>query len=120
MLPERRRTKKLIVAFHFQRSNQAGWKCDACRKSGLAQQRRCGWGERRPGEHGPPVWSRGGAAAWECPKTFITGESLTLLEEFQAWKLGGIRDWYKMPARTVDGFLALELELRREMERGDR
>jgi hypothetical protein len=43
-----------------------------------------------------------------------------LLEEFQAWKLGGIRDWYNMPARTVDGFLALELELRREMERGDR
>lgn len=57
---------------------------------------------------------------WECPKTYITGESLTLLEEFQAWKLGGIQDWYEMPARTVDALLALELELRREQERGDR
>ena len=27
-----RRTKKLLVAFHFQFSNQAGWECDACRR----------------------------------------------------------------------------------------
>ena len=26
------RTKKLIVAFHFQFSNQAGWRCDVCRR----------------------------------------------------------------------------------------
>ena len=29
---KRPRTKKLIVAFHFEFSNQAGWKCDVCRK----------------------------------------------------------------------------------------
>ena len=40
---ERGRKKKLIVAFHFQFSNQAGWKCDACRRSGLERERRCGW-----------------------------------------------------------------------------
>ncbi len=57
---------------------------------------------------------------WECPKTFVTAESLTLLEEFQVWKLGGVKGWYDLPARTVDGFLTLELELRREQERGDR
>src|SRR5260370_42037167 len=28
-------TKKLIVAFHFLRSNPAAWKCDECRKSRL-------------------------------------------------------------------------------------
>ena len=40
----RGRTKKLIVAFHFHLfSNQAGWKCDACRKAGLDVKRRCLW-----------------------------------------------------------------------------
>jgi len=119
MLPERGRAKKLAVAFHFQRSNQAGWKCDACRKSGLERRRNCGWLRRERRKEGPPVWSRRGHAVWECPKTFITGDSLALLEEFQAWKLGGIQDWRGLPARTVDAFQVLELELRREMERGD-
>ena len=40
------REKKLIVAFHFQFSNQAGWECDACRRAGLEVRRRCGWTAR--------------------------------------------------------------------------
>ena len=41
--PHRVRTKKLIVAFHFQFSSQAGWRCDVCRRTGLEKKRRCGW-----------------------------------------------------------------------------
>lgn len=65
------------------------------------------------------MWSRGGHSIWECPKSYITGESLTLLEEFFAWKLGGCQELYRLPARSVDAILALEVEIRREGERGD-
>ena len=54
---ERGGTKKLIVAFHFQFANQAGWRCDACRRNGLEKKRRCGWlaarrGGMKAGAHG--------------------------------------------------------------------
>ena len=58
---ERRRKKKLLVAFHFQFSNQAGWECDACRRSGLEIRRRCGWLGLPTRRHG-----RAGLGAEDC------------------------------------------------------
>ena len=61
------RTKKLMVAFHFQFANQAGWKCDSCRKHGLEKRRRCKripCAQREPGES--LVWARKGVGTTVC------------------------------------------------------
>jgi hypothetical protein len=113
---ERSRNKKLIVAFHFQFANRAGWNCDACRKTGLEKKRRCGF---LPVEdRGAPrlVWARKRAQAEECPKSLVTGESLAFVEEFFIRRQLGMADTLKMSARKVDAFVIL----RREMEREER
>jgi len=114
---ERGGTKKLILAFHFQFADQAGWKCEECRRSGLEEKRRCAL---RPGAEQQPnrvVWVRNGAVAERCPKSLITGESLALIEAYCAWKLNGGGDYRDMSAREVEAFWVLEQELRKEMER---
>lgn len=114
---ERGRKKKLTVAFHFQRSNPAAWKCDACRKSGLDVKRRCGFlPEERRGEPAT-VWVRGRVSTDECPKSLITPESMQLLEAFHAWKLGGGALWDR-PAKEAEALLTLENEWREEMQHG--
>jgi hypothetical protein len=115
-----RRTKKLVVAFHFQYSNQAGWGCDACRKNGLEKKRRCGFlpgGGEAAGA--APVWTRARTVLTTCPKSYITSESLSLLEQFHAWKLFGNEDSERLPARTVDAFFVLERELIEERANGE-
>lgn len=117
MLPQPGRKKKLIIAFHFQFANQAAWKCDACRKSGLERKRRCGW---LPVEELIPtrvVWAREQAAIDSCPTSYITAESLALLEEFHAWKLLGIGHYSELPARLAEAIFLLENELRTERNR---
>lgn len=106
----------MIVAFHYQFSNQAGWKCDTCRKAGLAAKRRCGWlGENQSGGRAP-VWTRRGHSIRECPLSYISSTSQALVEEFNVWKLTGCADVYSLPARTVEAICLLEHEARREME----
>jgi hypothetical protein len=111
---ERRRNKKLIVAFHFQFANRAGWNCDACRKNGLEKKRRCGFLTEE--ERGEPrlVWARKRARAEECPKSLVTGESLSLVEEFFIRRRLGMADTLKMAARKVDAFVILRGEMERE------
>lgn len=106
--------KKLIVAFHFQFANRAGWDCDACRKNGLERKRRCGF--LPAAERGEPrlVWIRKRAQAEECPKSLATGESLSWLEEFFVRRRLGIPDGTGIPARKVDAFLILREEMERE------
>jgi hypothetical protein len=47
-----------------------------------------------------------------CPTSYISPESISLLEEFHAWKLLGATDFYRLPARVVEAFFLLENELR--------
>lgn len=54
-----------------------------------------------------------------CPKSYITGESISLLEHFYAWKLFGNEDPKLLPARTVDAFFVLEKELAEERANGE-
>ena len=110
----RSRNKKLIVAFHFQFANRAGWNCDACRKTGLEKKRRCGFLGAE--ERGAPrlVWARKRAQAEECPKSLVTGESLALVEEFFIRRQLGITDTLEMAARKVDAFVILRGEMERE------
>jgi len=113
------RKKKLIVAFHFvtanrQFSNRAGWNCESCRRQGLEVRRRCGFlpDDRR----GEPriVWGHKQTHTEECPKSLVTGESLTLLEEFFVRRRLGIQDSLELEARKVDAFLILRDEMERE------
>jgi hypothetical protein len=111
---QRDRKKKLIVAFHFQFANRAGWDCDACRKNGLEVKRRCGFlsAEKR----GQPrlVWVRKRARAEECPKSLVTGESLSLLEEFFVRRRLGMAEGMELAARKADAFVLLREEMERE------
>jgi hypothetical protein len=66
-----------------------------------------------------PVWTRGRTAASSCPKSYVTSESIALLEQFYAWKLFGNTDPKLLPARTVDAFFVLEKELAEERANGD-
>ena len=111
---DRDRKKKLIVAFHFQFANRAGWDCDACRKNGLEKKRRCGF--LPAAARGEPrlVWIRKQAQADECPKSMVTGESLSLVEEFFVRRRLGMVDGMETPARKVDAFLILREEMERE------
>jgi hypothetical protein len=70
---------------------------------------------------GPPrvVWARRSVATDTCPVSYITAESIALVQEFYAWKLFGGVDLYSLPARTVDGFCILEQELRLEIKNGE-
>ena len=114
MRSERSRNKKLIVAFHFQFANRAGWNCDACRKNGLEKKRRCGFlAEEERGEF-RLVWARKRAQAEECPKSLVTGESLSLVEEFFVRRQLGMADTLEIAARKVDAFVILRGEMERE------
>jgi hypothetical protein len=117
---ERARKKKLIVAFQFQFGNRAAWNCDGCRKSGLERKRRCGWLAHDEAQNAPIVWLRGRTTLTTCPTSFITPESVSLLEEFHAWKLVGGRGVYDLPARLVEAIFILENELRTESNDGQK
>jgi hypothetical protein len=118
MRPVGARKKKLIVAFHFQQANPVAWKCETCRKAGLELKRRCGWLPAAQQEPAKLVWSRRKVVVDECPKSFITAQSLTWLEEFyimrQFWQL----HLYELSARQVDAFLILENERMSEAHHG--
>lgn len=106
-----RRKKKLIVAFHFQFANQAGWECETCRKSGLEKRRRCGWVGEALETPERVVWARKGAASEVCPRSSISGQSMAWLEAFAARKrLGAAEGVAGMAARDVEAFLVLEQE----------
>jgi hypothetical protein len=117
---KRSRKKKLIVAFHFQRGNKAAWNCDLCRRSGLERKRRCGWLEHDAEPISAIVWARGRMSLTTCPTSYITSESIALLEEFHAWKLLGAGSVFELPARLVEAIFVLENELRAESNDGQK
>jgi hypothetical protein len=123
MRAERARKKKLIVAFHFQSANarfagRAGWDCESCRRNGLEVKRRCGF--LPVAERGEPriVWGRGQVHAEECPKSFVTGDSLALLEEYFVRGRLGIPDSLETDARKTDAFLILRDQMEAEERDG--
>jgi hypothetical protein len=117
---ERERKKKLIVAFHFLRgegagSNQAGWRCEQCRRQGLEVRRRCGF-LQEAGRGAPRVvWARGGAVSEECPTSLVTPVSIEFVESYFAWKTV----WRgELSAREAEAFVVLEREWRMEQTNG--
>jgi hypothetical protein len=66
------------------------------------------------------VWVRGTVSLATCPTSYISSESIALLEEFHAWKLLGAGSVYDLPARLVEAIFVLESELRAESNNGQR
>jgi hypothetical protein len=99
-------------------AGRAGWDCGSCRQQGLERSRRCGFlaEEARPAPR--IVWGRGPVCAEECPKSFVTGESLSMLEEFFVRQALGAALPVSAPARVVDAFLILREEMEREGRNG--
>jgi hypothetical protein len=112
------RNKKLIVAFHFQFANRAGWNCYECRKHGLETKRRCGFIAEEKRGNPVVVWGRKRARTEECPKSFISGQSLAWIEEFVARRRLSVPDSLDVDARTVDAFLILQREMEIEIRDG--
>jgi hypothetical protein len=53
-----------------------------------------------------------------CPKSLITGESMSLLEEFFVWKQLGRGDLGTLTARQVDAFTVLNSAMAMEEKSG--
>lgn len=66
------------------------------------------------------MWLRGKASTRECPKTAVDAESLALLEDFFAWKLGGMANLRDLPAKVVDAYSVLENEWLEEKHNAQR
>ncbi|MBI3667249.1 MAG: hypothetical protein HY236_13665, partial [Acidobacteria bacterium] len=100
---------------------QAGWKCDTCRRLGLEKKRGCGWLEGKEKGDSPVVWlwqnpGRPGdtVATTECPVSYVSADSMALLEDFYAHQaLGRGEEILRWPARRVDAFALLKAELRK-------
>jgi hypothetical protein len=111
-----------MVAFHFVYANEStsrgGWNCDSCRRHGLERKRRCGFLASEQRGEARIVWGRHGAQAEECPKSLITAESLTLIEEFLVGRRLGMQNGLDMDARKADAFLILQEEMEREQRNG--
>ena len=120
MRAQRRTTKKLIVAFHFQSSNQAAWKCESCRRSGLEQKRRCGFLPPKAAGPASVVWARRRVSMNECPRSYVTADSQTWIEYYYAARYFGVADMYALPATTVDAICTIEGEINEEKRHGDR
>lgn len=64
------------------------------------------------------MWARKHAQTQECPKSFISAESLALLEEFFVRVRLKLPDSLDTAARRVDAFLILRDEMEREQRDG--
>jgi hypothetical protein len=54
------------------------------------------------------VWARAGVLTTHCPKSLISAQSLTWLDEFFTWKAAGGGLPWSMLAKSVDALLVLE------------
>jgi hypothetical protein len=66
----------------------------------------------------PPVWARRDVSLGTCPKSYITAESITLLEEFSVRRRMGDVRIAELTSRQVEGFAILERALAEELKNG--
>ena len=118
MRPDGERKKKLIVAFHFQYSNHAAWKCDSCRREGLELKRRCGWIPSALESPAKVVWARRRVSTDSCPTSMVTAQSLAWIEQFYVWRKLGPKYPGELSAREVEACLILEKETQAEVNDG--
>jgi hypothetical protein len=61
-----------------------------------------------------PVWARRNLVLFECPKSFVSGQSIAFVEAFALWKRFGRDAVERRTAREVEAFLILDSELAEE------
>jgi hypothetical protein len=110
----RERTKKLLIAFHFQFSPAAAWKCDECRASGLMKIRNCAWLPAETERSKRIVWLRRSVRSTQCPKSIISPLSHSFVETFNSLRQlrGGLT--LEVDAKTADALSVLEQEWEEE------
>ncbi len=85
-----------------------------CRKAGLEKKRRCGWSQTAETTGSRVVWARKQVSLEICPTSYVTAESLALVEEFFVRRRLGWPHTEDLSARQVEAFLILEKELAAE------
>gem|GEM_PF-1550211 len=65
------------------------------------------------------MWARGRLAVTECPRSYITAESVAWLSQYAAWRVSK-RIGADMPARDVDAMLTLDREFAESADRAAR
>ncbi len=71
------------------------------------------------GESAAIVWGRNGVFARSCPRSYVSADSLTWIEEHHVWRLTGRSGLLGMPSRKSEAFLMLESEWMREKQHGE-
>jgi hypothetical protein len=59
---------------------------------------------------------RRGVAIDSCPVSYVTAESLVLVQEFVVWRQSEGVDLFSLPARTAEAFCILNNELKSEIK----
>jgi hypothetical protein len=84
----------------------------------LEKARRCGWLGYEDEPVGPPIWARKDIALHTCPKSYVTSESLSVVEEFLLRRRLGAIDIRELNAKQVEAFALLEKALSAEIRDG--
>ena len=64
------------------------------------------------------MWARKGASLTTCPKSYVTADSLALVEEFLVRRRLGGTSFAELSARQVEAFSILANELSAEIKNG--
>lgn len=65
------------------------------------------------------MWGRKHVLVSACPKSYVSAESMALVEEFSFRRRFGQMSPEDLTARQADAFMVLEAELAREIKDGD-
>lgn len=65
------------------------------------------------------MWARKHVLVSECPKSYVSAESMAFVEDFSFRRRFGQVDPIHLTARQADAFMILESELAREIKDGD-
>lgn len=60
------------------------------------------------------VWARKHVSLQECPTSTADGQNVTFIEEFLLRRRMGFGEIRELPARVVDAFAVLQVEMERE------
>jgi hypothetical protein len=80
----------------------------------LEWKRNCGFLRLKGSVPRAAVWASGNLLLEECPKPYISGESLGIIEQYLVWRKFGGSPVERRPAKEVDGFLTLDAEIAEE------
>ncbi len=90
-----------------------------CRRSDLEKKRRCGFIDLDDSGGGRPVWARADVATETCPKSYVTAESVGLVEDFLVRRRLGSMNFEQLTARQAEAFLILDKALAKERAHGE-